>query len=73
MCSTWLATVLGEITSNSATLLLGIPRASSLSTSISRWGQAGRPFPPAGDAVPGGAQHSLNHIRFKAPGAGFRS
>src|SRR5919198_862782 len=36
MCSTWLATVLGEITSSSAISLFESPRASSRSTSTSR-------------------------------------
>src|SRR3954469_17315839 len=36
MCSTWLPTVLGEITSRSAIALLDRQRATSLSTSTSR-------------------------------------
>ena len=66
MCSTWLPTVFGEITSRSAISLFESPRASSLSTSTSRCGQPGGALAAARDAVAGGAEHRLDGVGVEA-------
>jgi hypothetical protein len=67
-----LATVLGEITSRLGDLLVRRssrqkPQDLDLALCETR-----RSLPPARDPMPGGAEDSLDHVRFKTPGASFR-
>ena len=73
MCSTWLPTVLGEMTSRSPISRFDRPRATSLSTSISRAVRPVGPLAAAGDPVAGRAEHRLDGVPVEAAGPHLRA
>ena len=69
MCSTWLPTVFGEITSRRGDLLVREPaREQAEHLDLARR-QPGRPLAAPGYAMAGGAEHRLDRVGVEAPGA----
>src|SRR5207247_2041832 len=71
MCSAWLATVFGEITSRSAISLFESPRASSLRTSTSRGVSPAGPSRRHGRKRLGLAKHAVGEIRLETDALPF--